>query len=144
MAEQQQREPLAWNVQAVVSSYERARGLRAEGEKDDGFAITVSKTIAVPVERLYDAVVEVSQRQQWLPDGKLSTRTATRPRSARFDAGDDRTRVNLAFLSRGDSKSTVALEHRRLADAGEAQQMKAFWRERLEALKRALEQSARA
>jgi hypothetical protein len=144
VAEQQQREPLAWNVQAVVSSYERARGLRAEGEKDDGFAITVSKTIAVPVERLYDAVVEVSQRQQWLPGGKLSTRTATRPRSARFDAGDERTRLNLTFLSRGNSKSTVALEHRRLADAGEAQQMKAFWRERLEALKRALEQSARA
>ena len=139
VAEQQNRAPLAWNVQAVVSSYERARGLRAEGEKDDGFAVTVSRTVAAPVERLYDAVVELSQRRQWLPDGELSERTATRPRSARFDRGDGRSRVNLTFLAKGESKSTVALEHRRLADAEEAQRMKAFWKERLDALKGTVE-----
>ena len=31
LADQQGVEPLAWNVQAVVGSYERARGLRAVG-----------------------------------------------------------------------------------------------------------------
>jgi uncharacterized protein YndB with AHSA1/START domain len=141
VAEQQQRDPLAWNVQAVVSSFERARGVRAEGEKDDGFAITVSRTIAVPVDQLYDAVVDASERRQWLPDTELSERTATRPRSARFDGSDGRTRVNLTFLEKGGAKSTVALEHRRLADAEAARQMKAFWRERLDALKLALERA---
>lgn len=46
VAEQQGAEPLAWNVQAVAWSYELARGLRAVGEKPEGFAITASKTMA--------------------------------------------------------------------------------------------------
>lgn len=139
LAEQQGLHPLAWNVQAVAGSYERARGLRAVGEKDDGFAITASRTMAVPVERLYDAFVLGHAREQWLPDGRLRERTATRPKSARFDWGDGDTRVNVTFLSKGDARSTAALEHRRLTDANEAERMKAFWRERLAALKATLE-----
>ncbi len=139
LAEQQNLHPLAWNVQAVTASYERARGLRAVGEKDDGFAITASRTVAVPVERLYEAFVSDEVRGQWLPDGRLRERTATRPKSARFDWGDGDTRVNLTFLPKGEAKSTVALEHRRLPDAGEAERIKGYWRERLAALKSALE-----
>jgi uncharacterized protein YndB with AHSA1/START domain len=109
------------------------------GQKEDGFAITASKTVSVPVERLYDAVVKERLRSGWLPDAQLSERTATKPKSARFDWGPDQTRVNLTFLPKGEAKSTVALEHRRLADAGEAQRMKTYWRERLAALKGVLE-----
>jgi hypothetical protein len=48
-------EPLAWNAQAVAISYERARGVRAVGERAGGFAITAHKTVAVAAERLFDA-----------------------------------------------------------------------------------------
>lgn len=34
--------PLAWNVQAVTTSFERARGRKEVGERDDGFAATVT------------------------------------------------------------------------------------------------------
>jgi len=139
LAEQQGLHPLAWNVQAVAASYERARGLREVGEKDDGFVITASRTIAVPVEELYDAFVSDAARGRWMSDGRLRERTATRPRSARFDWGDGDTRVNVTFLSKGEAKSTAALEHRRLSDANEAERMKAYWRERLAALKTTLE-----
>jgi uncharacterized protein YndB with AHSA1/START domain len=139
IAAQQGIEPLAWNAQAVAGSYELARGLRAVGEKPDGFAITTSKTMAVPVERLYGAFVEESLRERWLPDGELRERTATNPKSARFDWGDSQTRVNVTFLAKGEAKSTVALEHRRLADGDEAERMKAYWRERFAALKEMLE-----
>jgi hypothetical protein len=139
VAAQQRIEPLAWNAQAIAGSYERARGLRAVGEKEDGFAITVSKTVAVAVDRLYGAVVDESLRERWLPDGELSERTATRPRSARFDWGSDESRVNVTFLTKTATKSSVALEHRRLADAGEAERMKAYWRQRLATLKEVLE-----
>lgn len=139
LAEQQGAHPLAWNVQAIVSSYELTRGLREVGEKDDGFAITASRTVSAPVGRLYDAFVDCSQRERWLPDGELSQRTATSPKSARFDWGEGKTRVNVTFLMKGDAKSTVALEHRRLSDADEAERMKAYWRGRLTALKEVLE-----
>jgi hypothetical protein len=139
VAEQQGIEPLAWNAQAVAGSYERARGLRAVGEHADGFAITASKTVGVPVGRLYDAFADEAWRERWLPGARLHPRTATKPRSARFDWGDGDTRVNVAFVAKGAAKSTVAVEHARLSDAEEAERMKVWWRERLAALKPLLE-----
>jgi hypothetical protein len=128
-----------WGAQSVTVSYERARGLRAVGQRPEGFSITASKTVAVPLDRLYDAFVDESLRARWLPDGELRERTATKPKLARFNWGDGRTRVVVGFDSKGDAKSTVALEHARLHDATEAERMKAFWRERLSGLKIQLE-----
>jgi hypothetical protein len=139
VAEQQGIHPLAWNAQAVVGSYERARGLRAVGEHADGFTITASKTVAVPVDRLYEAFVDESLRKRWLPDGELRERTVTRPKSARFDWGDGTTRVSVTFVAKGEAKSTAALLHERLADAEEAERMKAFWRDRVATLKEVVE-----
>jgi hypothetical protein len=131
--------PLVWEAQAVTSSYERARGLRAVGETEQGFAVSATRTVAVPVERLFDAVVDEKRRVSWLPDGELSERTATRPKSARFDWGDGATRVHVVFDPKGEDKSTMALQHVRLSDASEAERMKAYWRERVSALKEELE-----
>ena len=131
-----------WGAQSVTVSYERARGLRALGERPQGFSVTAQKTVAVPVDRLYEAFVDESAREHWLPAGELRERTATKPRSARFDWGDGETRVVVGFTAKGDAKSTVALEHERLPDAEEAERMKAFWRERLTALATQLEEHA--
>jgi hypothetical protein len=128
-----------WDAQAVTVSYERASGRRAIGEHADGFSITVSKTVAVPVERLFEAFVDASVRERWLPGGELRERTTQKPKSARFDWGDGETRVNVGFLAKGDEKSTAALAHERLADADEASRMKAFWRDRVATLKEVLE-----
>jgi hypothetical protein len=128
-----------WSAQSVTVSYERARELRAVGERPDGFSVTAQKTVAVPVDRLYEAFVDESLRERWLPDGELRERTATRPKSARFDWGDGTTRVIVGFTSKDEAKSTAALEHERLPDADEAERMRAFWRERITALKEMLE-----
>jgi hypothetical protein len=128
-----------WGAQSVTVSYERARGLRAVGERPEGFSVTAQKTVAVPVDRLYEAFVDESLRNRWLPDGELRERTATKPKGARFDWDDDETRVVVWFSAQGDAKSTVALEHARLPDAEEADRMKAFWRERVAVLKEVLE-----
>jgi hypothetical protein len=113
-------DPLAWNAQAITMSYERTRGGRQPGQRDDGFAVTATKTLPVPVEQLFDA---------FLAQDELSERTSTRPKSARFDWGDSR--VNAVFVAKGEASSTVSVEHRRLAGPDEAERMKAFWRERL-------------
>jgi hypothetical protein len=139
LAGQQGIHPLAWNAQAIAGSYERARRGRQVGEHEDGFTVTASKTVAVPVERLYDAFVDASLRERWLPGGDLRERTATKPRSARFDWGEDGTRVHVAFAAKGEERSTAALQHERLADAAEAERMRAFWRERVAGLKEVLE-----
>ena len=128
-----------WNAQSVTVSYERARGMRAVGERADGFGITASKTVNVPVERLYEAFVDEEARRRWLPDAELRERTATRPKGARFDWADGPTRVVVGFTAKGDAKSTVDLQHERIPDAAEADRMKAFWRERVGVLKEVLE-----
>jgi hypothetical protein len=125
---------LAWNAQAITMSYERTRGMRAAGERADGFAITAQQTVTVQVERLFDAFTDPALRAQWLPEDRLRERTATTPKSARFDWADGATRVNVTFMAKGE-RSTVAVEHSRLADAEEAERIKAFWRERLSTLK---------
>ncbi|MDQ3765896.1 MAG: hypothetical protein M3346_00915 [Actinomycetota bacterium] len=132
-------DPLAWNAQAVTASYERARGLRVVGQRSDGFAVTAQRTVAVPVERLFDMFVDGSLRRRWLSEDELRERTSTKPKSARFDWAGCDTRVNVTFLDKGDGSSTVAVEHARLADAREAARMKGFWREHLATLKSKLE-----
>jgi hypothetical protein len=55
--------------------------------------------------------------------------------------GEDRRELHrgLTFVARGADKSTVALSHERLADAAEADRMRAYWRERIDALKEQLQ-----
>ena len=139
IAEQQGIDPLAWNAQAIAHSYELTRGLRAPGEHADGYRITVTRTIGVPVQRLYDAFLDEGLRARWLPGEQLRVRTATAPRSARFDWADGATRLHLVFAEKDAARSTLSLTHVRLADAQEAERMKAWWRERLAALRTLLE-----
>ncbi|HWC70451.1 MAG TPA: hypothetical protein VG993_04735 [Actinomycetota bacterium] len=139
VASQLSTEPLGWNAQAITGSYERARLGREVGQFDDGFRVSVSKTVAVPVERLYDAFVLTRQRKRWLPDVALRRRTATKPLRARFDWGDDGSRLHVTFEGKGEAKSTVTVSHERLDDAEERDRMKSYWKGRMAALKQELE-----
>jgi hypothetical protein len=139
LAGQQGIHPLAWNAQAIAGSYERARRGRKVGEHEDGFTVTASKTVAVPIERLYSAFVDPDQRARWLPDAELRERTTIAPRSARFDWGDGASRVHVALSAKGEAKAIAALTHERLPDGREAERMKAYWRDRVAGLKEVLE-----
>jgi uncharacterized protein YndB with AHSA1/START domain len=124
-----------WWGQSITVSYERARGLRAVGQRKDGWTITASKTVAVPVAELFDSVQDASLRQGWLPHAELRERTATRPKSIRYDWEDGSTRVNVSFEAKGEKKATVHVSHERLPDADTADEMKAYWRAALSELK---------
>jgi uncharacterized protein YndB with AHSA1/START domain len=132
-----------WYSQSITVGYERARGLRAPGQRPDGFAVGASKTIAVPVERLFEAFEDETLRERWLPRAELRLRTATAPRTARYSWEDGSTRVIVGFEAAGEAKSRVALSHERLPDADTAGEMKAWWRDRLAALKAQLEEGRR-
>jgi hypothetical protein len=121
-----------WWAQQVTVGYERARGLRDVGQRrGGGYEVNATKTVNVPVERLYEAFLAL--------DLPLSVRTTQPNRSARFDWEDGATRVIVGFEAKGEAKSTVAVQHERLPDAEEAERTKQAWRERLAALKADLE-----
>ena len=121
-----------WWAQQVTVGYERARGLRDVGQRrGGGYDANATKTVNVPVERLYEAFLAL--------DLPLSVRTTQPNRSARFDWEDGTTRVIVGFEAKGEAKSTVAVQHERLPDAESAERTKREWRERLAALKNDLE-----
>jgi Domain of unknown function (DUF4287) len=124
-----------WYSQSITVGYERARGLRAPGEQADGFAVTATRTVGVPVARLFAAFEDEELRELWLPAADMRTRTATAPKSARYDWEDGSTRVIVGFDDLGEHKSRVSISHERLPDSETADEMKAWWRERLTELK---------
>ena len=129
-----------WWAQGVTVAYEQARGLRAPGQRRGGqFEVNASKTVAVPVERLYDAFADPAVRERWLPGAAVEVRTARPGRAIRANWDDGSTRLMIAFTARGEAKSQVALTHERVPDAGTADKLKDFWRERMAALRELLE-----
>jgi hypothetical protein len=129
-----------WWSQAVTVEYEIARGLRPRGGGRDGtYTVNASRTIAVPVERLFAAFADPELRGRWLPGERLRERTSRPPRTARFDWDDGATRLIVGFTAKGEAKSQVDLAHERLPDAEAAERARAEWRERLAALKALLE-----
>src|SRR4030095_5965546 len=66
-----------WWAQGVTVAYEQARGLRAPRQRRGGlFEVIASKTVAVPVERLYEAFIDPDLRERWLPGASMEVRTA--------------------------------------------------------------------
>jgi uncharacterized protein YndB with AHSA1/START domain len=130
----------SWWTQTITVGYERARGLRPpHGGRDGLYSVSASKTVDVPVERLFEAFINDALRERWLPGGGLRERTSQPGKSARFDWEDGTTRVNVGFTAKDEARSQVALAHERLPDAEAAEEMKGHWRERLNALKTLLE-----
>ena len=130
-----------WWAQGITVGYERARGMRAFGQLTDGFSASASKTVAVPVERLHEAFVDSELRQRWLPDAELAISSATvkAVHGAWPHEGAPDARVDAGLTAKGPSKSSVAVQVRRLPDAAAAERAKAYWRERLAVLAALLE-----
>lgn len=123
-----------WWAQTVTVGYERIRGLRERGQRRDGYyEAGRSRTYPVPVDTLFRAWAEPDQRKRWLTGARPRRRTATSPKTLRLDWSDG-SRVALYFTPKGDTKSSVAVQHERLPDRDTANAMKAYWSAQLDAL----------
>jgi hypothetical protein len=131
-----------WWQQMVTVGYEQARGLRAKHQKPEGFQISRSKTVAVPVSRLYAAFTEASLLAAWLGQdvvAAITPRKCVLDKSARMLWTDGQTTVDALFYEKGEGRSQVTLQHSKLGSADEATAMKAYWGEKLDGLKALLE-----
>ena len=129
-----------WWSQMVTVGYEQARGLRKPGQRaEGGFAATASRTVGIPLDKLYAAWSEPAQRSRWLPDAPLQVRRSTDGKSMRMTWTTGGSRVDVNFVARGPGKSLVQIEHGQLPDLGSATRQKAYWGSALERLKALLE-----
>jgi len=125
----------------VAVGYERIRGLRAHGQRRSGeWSVNKSKTVAAPLATLYAAFSNARRRARWLHGVKLTVRGATPNKSMRI-RWEDGTPIDVGFYARGETKSQVALAHGKLRTKEDADRLRAFWSERLEALAAMMKQS---
>jgi uncharacterized protein YndB with AHSA1/START domain len=123
----------------VTVTYEQVHQLRDKHEKPDGYEISVSRTIAVPVTRLFNAWQNDKERNRWLTETGLVIRRATSPKSMRITWVDGKTSLEVGFYPKGQAKSQVSVQHSKLASAKAAAQMKTYWAGVLDRLKEILE-----
>jgi hypothetical protein len=129
-----------WWAQSIAVTYEQARGMRIPGQGPDGFfTASASKTIAVPALKAFEAFADDALRERWLPGAMLTVTTKTPPKSFRATWDEDGTRLVVGFTPKGEAKVQVGVAHEKVPDAERAGQLKAFWRDRLPALKTLLE-----
>ena len=125
---------LGWHFQMIVVAYEQERGLREKHQKPGGYEVSISKTLAGPLATLYHAWIDDTTRTCWLKEPKLTIRKATPNKSLRITWIDGNTILSVNFYAKGESKSQVTVQHIKLANAREADQMKSYWKEALERL----------
>ena len=130
-----------WWTQTVTVGYERIKGLRARGQRRDGsYEASKSRTFDVPVSELFKAWADAKTRQRWLNEEKVRIRTATAPKSMRLDWSDGSI-IAIGFMAKGKSKSSVAVQHTKLADRETADRLKRYWSDRLGALREVLSEN---
>ena len=123
-----------WWAQTVTVGYERIKSLREIGQRrGGGYEASKSKTLPVPIARLYRAFSVKRTRNRWLPGIDLTVRKATTEKSMRI-TWEDGSSVEMYFSAKSATKSTVAIQHRKLTTRSEATKMKEYWAERLGAL----------
>lgn len=128
-----------WWSQMVTVTYEQARGLRDKHEKAEGFQISVSRTVAAPLNDLYKAFADPKRRGRWLAEDGLTLRKSTANKSMRVTWKDGKTSLEINFYPKGEDKSQVVVQHSKLADAKSASRMKSYWSSALDRLKATLE-----
>ncbi|HEU5205104.1 MAG TPA: hypothetical protein VFU17_12485 [Candidatus Limnocylindrales bacterium] len=130
----------AWWAQKIIVEYEQARGLRDAGRRRDGtFAAGASRTIGADAERVRRAFLDAALRDRWLPGVGAEVRSGEGGRAVRLALADG-TRLLATLDVTGPSRTAVALEQSRMTDPAAVAPAKAYWRERLDALRALLEQ----
>jgi hypothetical protein len=129
-----------WWCQMVAVDYEHARGIREKFQKCDGeFAASGSRTLTVPMTKLYEAWTDEKLRRRWLPGAKMEITTATPNKSLRAKWDDGKSRLSVNFYTKGSDKSQAAVDHMKLTSSTESAKMKSYWFDALDRLQKILE-----
>ena len=128
-----------WWTQMVTVTYEQQAGLRDKHQRPDGYQISVSRTINVPVSKLYKSVANEKTRNVWLDEDGLVVRKSTANKSMRVTWSDGKQGLEFNFYPKGDTKSQVVVQHSKISDAKNAAKLKTYWSAALDRLRQSLE-----
>ena len=130
---QEQHDVSGWWAQMVTVEYERERGLREVHQTARGFEVSVSKTVAAGVAEVYSAWEDEALRGRWL-GVPIKVRKSNVDKSMRIEMGEVGSNVAVHFYAKGQDRSQVVVQQTKLADKGEVESQRAFWKEALSTL----------
>jgi hypothetical protein len=128
-----------WWTQMVTVTYEQQSGLREKHQRPDGYQISVSRTINVPLSKLYKSVASEKSRNAWLAEKDLVVRRATANKTMRVTWSDGKQNLEFYFYPKGDGKSQIVVQHSKIPDAKNAAKLKTYWSTALDRLRATLE-----
>jgi uncharacterized protein YndB with AHSA1/START domain len=152
-----------WWSQMVAVEYERARGLRDVHQKPGGYAVSVSRTIAGPIELVYDAFTRPEDARKWFARGQRADvtkggryenglgdrgeyRTVRRPDLLRFTWESPQaataSTVEVRLVRKGPQKTSITVEHQKIADRKAHTALQERWSTALDALRAHVESGA--
>ncbi len=123
-----------WWCQMLTVGYEQKRGLRAVGQKADGYSANASKTIAAQIGEVYRVFANAKSRSRLLDGARHRITTATESKSMRIAWVDPESRVSINFYAKGKDKCLVQVEHMKLPNDRARLKLKSYWRLCLERL----------
>lgn len=102
-------------------------------------SVSVSRTIATPLPRLFDAWHSAAHRRLWLHVAGVTTRRVVAGKSLRLNWNDDGSTVLVRFETIVSGRCVVTVLHEGIHDATRAAELKKLWTESLDRLRRRLE-----
>ena len=131
-----------WWSQMVAVGYGQARGLRAMYQGADGFSANASRTLQANLDRAYGAWSDPALRAMWLGNAPVEVTRSEDGKSLRMQWAAGGSVVDVNFYPKGDEKSQVTVQQRKLRDRKAVEKQKGFWSGALDRLKTLLEKAA--
>ncbi len=127
-----------WWAQMITVEYERARGGRKKHETPNGFSVSMSKTVNVPLAELYAATVNDKMRARWFPTGAFAVSSRTKDKYFRGPWGKNGARLEIGFYAKGEGKSQITVQVNKMTKEADVERERAAWKKAMEKLQTVL------
>lgn len=122
-----------WWSQAVTGGYERITGLRLPGQMPDGtFTANKSKTVTADEAELRRLLLDDGHRHDLFPGEHTELRSKPTSKTIRLAIGGGVAQIGLT--AKDDGRTTVTVQHEKLATSEDIERWKFWWSDWLEAI----------
>lgn len=130
-----------WWAQGVTVGYERLIGRREVGQRNDGsYSASVSKTIDAAQDVVFAWVADEQKRAEWIAPEAVRFRTASEPKSVRFDDLDHGIIIAFSIYPTPAGKTSCQVQADKLPTSEFGDAWKQVWKPRLANLAKAIKE----
>jgi hypothetical protein len=127
----------AWWQQMVTVTYEQQRGLREKHQTTSGFEVSVHRTLATPISKVYRAWTSPIARKKWL-GAPITIRTARLNKVLYFHWRGGTSNAEARFAKQSPIKTRLAIQLRKMSKRSEVEKERTYWKKALTKLEKFL------